>query len=322
MNRTICLLTILLGAGAVAVAGNPGPSLQDPPSEEALWKEMSDHLGKDRMTQAADVLEKFIAAYPSSTRLPDAIYMLASFEEQRGRAAAAAERFGEFVRRFPKHDNAPQALLQRASLLARLRKKAEAKEEFKRLFKEYPGTDASQGGLWQYWNLDNKHFQFSVHRTFAEGQPVSVQAYLRNVDRVDYRLFRLDTAALLKRLEAGTAFHSVQELMATVPPDGREKLREWSDEPSYDSNRYLSKEVKIDVPGPGLYIVQAEHDGIPVQVGIVVARYGLIVKSAPNRSVFFSVDRRTGRAVPGMTLRLTEGDKKSSVTTGNDGLYV
>src|SRR5262245_28456899 len=126
MNRTLCLLTILLGAGALAVAETPRRSFQDPPTEEALWKEMNEHLLKDRAAQAAETLERLIAAYPNSARLPDAIYTLASIEEQRGRAAKAAERFGEFVRRYPKHANAAQALLQRAALLARLRKKDEA----------------------------------------------------------------------------------------------------------------------------------------------------------------------------------------------------
>src|SRR5262245_10839064 len=299
MSRPICLLAILLGASVFAMAST-APPRQDPVDEEALWKRITEHLNNNRNREAARDLEQALESFPKSAKVPQAMFQLAQLEERLGRRREAAERYDKLVERFPKHELAAPSLLQRAVLLRHLKSKEEAKAAFRRLFKEYPGSDASQNGLWQYWQLDNKNFQFSVNRTFAEDQPVSVSANFRNIDKVDYRLYRLDPAALLKRLESGGTFANVHELNATVPASGREKLREWSDEPKGDPNQYTSSEVKVEVPGPGLYIFRAVHDEIPVEVGIVVARYGLIVKSAPNKTIVFSVDRRTGRAVPKM----------------------
>ena len=319
MSRTICLLALLAGASAFALAGNAPPP-QEPQGEEALWKQIEDHVNHGRQADAAAGLERFLKEFSKSPRVPQALFQLAGLDEQRGRRKEAAERYADFVARFPMHELAPQALLNHAVCLRHLRQREESKAAFRRLFKEYPGSDASQNGLWQYWNLENKTFQFTVNRTFADDQPVSVSAYFRNVDRVAYRLYKLDSAALLKRIESGGTYANIQELIGTVPASGREKLKEWTDEPKLDPKRQQSVEVKVDVPGPGLYILQAEHDEIPVELGLVVARYGLIVKSAPNRTLIYSVDRRTGRAVPKMALRLSEGDKRSTGTTGDDGL--
>ena len=322
MWRTALLVSVVLGASAAAVAGVPPPQqVQEPRDEEGLWKAFHEHQNGNRRNDAVSVLKRIVDEFPSSARAPEALFQLAQLEEQLGRRREAADRYAALVGRFPKHDLAPQALLHEALLLRRLNRKDESKAAFRRLFKEYPGSNASQNGLWQYWSLDEKNFQFSVNRTFAEDQPVSVSAQFRNIDRVDYRLYRLDAAAVLKRLESGTTFASVQELIGTVPAADRTKIREWSDEPKVDRRQYQSVEVKMEVPGPGLYIFQAEHDEIPIDVGIVVARYGLIVKSSPHRTVVFSVDRRTGRAVPGMSLRLAEGDQRSQGVTGADGLF-
>lgn len=321
MYRTGFLLAILVSASVLALAEN-ARAIQEPADEEGQWKQITEHLNHNRVAEAAQALERWLEAFPKSARVPQALFQLASLDERRGRRVEAADRYGDLVARFPKHDLAPQALLNRATLLRQLKRKEDSKAAFRKLFKEYPGSNASQNGLWQYWHLDNKNFQFSVNQTFAEDQPVTVSAHFRNIDRVAYRLYKLDTSALFKRLETGGTFANVQELIGTVPASGREKLREWSATPPNTGDNYSSSEVKVDVPGPGLYIFQAEHDQIPVDIGIVVARYGLIVKSSPTRTLVFSVDRRTGRAVPRMSLRFAQEDKRSTATTGDDGLYV
>ncbi|HEU4338684.1 MAG TPA: MG2 domain-containing protein, partial [Planctomycetota bacterium] len=318
MKRAIGLLSILVAASAFAMGAPPAP--QDPPQEDALWSQIHEDLNNNRRNEAAPKLESFLERFPNSVRAPEALFHLASTYEQRNRKKSV-EKYLELVQKHPKHELAPQALLNAAQSLRQLGKKDEAKAALRRLFKEYPGSNASQSGLWQFWSLDNKNFQFSVNRTFAEDQPVSVSAHFRNVDKVDYSLFKLDTSAVLKRIESGAVFANVQELIGTVPATGREKLKEWSDQPKYDANRWSSTEVKVDVPGPGLYIFRAVHDEIPVEVGLVVARYGLVVKSSPNRTIVFAVDRRTGRALPKMSLRFSEGDKKTQGTTGEDGLF-
>src|SRR5262245_3810260 len=322
MRRALCLSIAFLGLSVIAVAGTaPRAPIQEPRDENGRWQQVAELLNNNRQGEAARALSQFLADFPAGAHAPEALFQLASIEDRQGKRREACDRFADLVARFPKHELAPQALLQRAVSLRQQKLKGESKEAFRKLFKDYPGTNASQNGLWQYWQLENKNFQFSVNQTFAEDQPVSVYAYLPNVDRVTYRLYRLDTAAVLKRLDTGAAFSSIQELIATVPATGREKLREWSEEPKGDGDRYTSNEVKFEVPGAGLYIFQAEHDEIPIDVGIVVARYGLIVKSAPNRTIVFSVDRRTVRGVP-MTLHLVEKEKKSIAATGEDGLLV
>src|SRR5688572_10979993 len=245
MKRAIGLLSVLVTVCAAAFAMGAPPAAQDPPSEDVLWQQIMDDLNHNRQNEAGKKIESLLERFPNSPRAAEALFHLASSYEQRARPKAV-EKYFEFVQKHPKHELASQALLNAAASLRHLGKKEESRAAFRRLFKEYPGSNASQSGLWQFWSLDNKNFQFSVNRTFAEDQPVSVSAFFRNIDKVSYRLYKLDTAALLKRLESGGTFANVQELIGTVPAGGREKLKEWSDEPALDSSRHHSVEVKVE----------------------------------------------------------------------------
>ncbi len=328
------LLSVLSAATSVVAAlpGRPRPAVQEPapapvqePQDEAsLWKAIEEATGQGlgSSPKVQEWLARLAKDYPDSKQLPEALFRLALLDGQSGRRPQAAERFRLIAEKHPSHARAPEALLHWASWLGQQKRKAEARDAYKKLLREYPGSEASESALWQYWNLVDKTFQFSVHQSYTEGQEVVVNGNLRNVDKVDYKLFRLDPQALLRRLDAGDDFGRIQSLVASVPPESRKTIKEWTEEPVYERNRWKSVALKPEIREAGLYVLEAVHDEIAVQVGIVVARYGLVVRSAANKAVVFAVDRRSGRAIEGMALRIAQGKERFEGKTGADGLYV
>ena len=75
MRRIVCLLAILAGASAFALAG-VAPPTQDPPDEDGLWSRISEHINKGRQVDAASALQRFLDEFPKSSRIPEALYQL------------------------------------------------------------------------------------------------------------------------------------------------------------------------------------------------------------------------------------------------------
>lgn len=306
-----------------AVQDAPPPPAADAQDEASLWKAVQDAVSSGRFwaPETLAMLQRFVKEYPASGNVGAAKWHIVQHEMHHGRRQQAVDLCQEIVEKHSGSVNAPDAQLVVASWLVQQRRKDDAKAAFKKLFKLFPASAASRNGLWQYWNLVDKAFQFGIHQSYTEGQQVVVHGSLRNIDRIDYRLYRLDPEALRRRFDEVADPGSIQDLVASVPPESRRKLKEWTDEPEV-GRRWKQVEVKPEIAEPGFYVLEAEHDEIPVQVGIVVARYGLIVKSAPNRSVVFAVDRRTGRAIEGMELRFAQGKERITGQTDADGLFV
>ncbi len=314
-------LAFVLALTAIATA-TPSTFLprQDvPQDDETTWKAAVQAFDNRKYADAARLFEKLAS---SEKYKVEASFRLATCDLARQNVKSGLERFEAFVKANPKHENAPDAQLGVAQCQQRLQKKSEAITAYKALFRDYPDTAATQRGLWQYWNLVEKQFQFSVHQSYTEGEEPVVRGYLSNIDSVTYRVFRVDTADVVKRAETADKLESIQDLIARMPATARTLVKEWVDEVNVSRREHKSIDLRPPVKDAGVYIVEAEHDDIRVHVSVVIARYGIIVKTAADRTVVFAVDRRTGRAQAGMKLRLFQDGKVVEGETDSQGLFV
>ncbi|HMD30398.1 MAG TPA: MG2 domain-containing protein [Candidatus Acidoferrales bacterium] len=82
-----------------------------------------------------------------------------------------------------------------------------------------------------------------------------------------------------------------------------------------------SATVPVDVPGKGLYLVEAAGKGLRAYTILSVSELGLIVKTWPGHMLAFAQKRTTGEPVPGASLVfLANGKRLASLSAGADGL--
>ncbi len=312
MMRAIAGGTVL-GLILLAAAGAAGPD------EEAAWKDALEKFNRGAWREAAQAFEKVVADHPQGKRLPEALFKGGQAELNARRPAEARARLTALLEKHPRHEEAAQARYLVATSYLRENRRPDAAAEFKKLFRDHPGSPVSRNALWQYWNAVEKQFAFRVHQSFAEGEEVAVQWSMSNIDRVKYRLYRLDTAEVVKKIEAAKDPAGVQDLLAALPRSARKLVREWADEPGIARRQHKSGKTVLEVPGAGNYVFEAEHDEVAVHVNVIVARYGLVTKTAKDRTLVFAVDRRTGRPVSGMSVRLL--GTGASGATDEQGIY-
>ncbi len=322
----VLALAFVAGAFFVPAAVHAVPRLfqekQEKSEEEKAHQKAQELWGAGQYAKAATAYEKLIADYPDSKSIEEYEWLLVHAEMNGQKMRSAREHAEKFVAARPKGKHAAELLGIVAQLLAQSGKKDEAKAAFKRLFKEYPNTNASQSALWQYWNLVEKQFQFHVNQSWTEGEQPVVYGYLRNVDEVAFKLYKLDTAEVLKKVEAGQMMQNVQELVATVPASARKPIKEWGETPNVKKTEWKTIEFKPDIKDAGLYLFEATHDEISMHVSIVVARYGLVTKAGGNKTIAFAVDRRSGKPIAGMAIHAADGKNVQKGATDEQGLCV
>ena len=86
-----------------------------------------------------------------------------------------------------------------------------------------------------------------------------------------------------------------------------------------DAEGIFYQRVHPALPGPGLYMVAVEADGIRRVTWLAVTELGLITKHAGNRLVVYATHLKTGRPLPQCQLSVLSGDQTLLETTTSAG---
>lgn len=80
------------------------------------------------------------------------------------------------------------------------------------------------------------------------------------------------------------------------------------------------RRVPLDLPGPGVYLVEAVLPPHQAYTIVIVSDVGLVTKAAPGQALLFTANRFTGKPLPGCATHLL-ADRKVAFTaqTGADG---
>ncbi|MPZ18524.1 MAG: hypothetical protein GEV06_11515 [Luteitalea sp.] len=130
------------------------------------------------------------------------------------------------------------------------------------------------------------------------------------------RRARLDRAAVQQRqVLSYNAF-------AQVPLLNRERLvASWREQlPPVREAEY--RHLPLDLPGAGVYVVEAVNPPLRAYTIVLVSDIGLVTKAAPGRFLTYAVNRFTGEPVPDCRVRLLAGQKPIAEGASNaDGLF-
>ncbi len=83
-----------------------------------------------------------------------------------------------------------------------------------------------------------------------------------------------------------------------------------------------ARQIPLDLPGPGVYVVEAVNARLKAYTIVLVSDVGLVTKTAPGRIVAFAADRSNGEPQAGCQVTvLAKRRALASGTTGPDGLF-
>jgi uncharacterized protein YfaS (alpha-2-macroglobulin family) len=145
-----------------------------------------------------------------------------------------------------------------------------------------------------------------------------VRDFLRAQTTTDYRRARrtaTDTARVSQRVQLQV------NTFAQVPllnPD--QLVSSWRELlPNYRDAEV--RHLPLDLPGPGVYVVEAVHDRLRAYTVAVVSDLGVVAKAAPGQLLLFAADRHTGEPRPDCQARvLSGGTTVATGVTSSDGI--
>ncbi len=319
--RKSWMLLAFAGVAAAAVVPAVRQDGKKPLDEGQLFAAAEKSMKQSNFAQAERLFEEYLERFPSGKRREAVSFQRAMSELHQRKFQEARDHFTAFQKDFPESENASWAQYHFAQSLAQERRKADAAAAFKVLFKTYPDSPATENAVWRYWDLVGKTFYFSVYQSFTEGEPVEVQYSFRNIPRVHYRLFRVSLGDVISKVEKSDKIENVRRLIGRMPRSSWSKVKEWEEEPRQE-RRHLYGALKLPLDEAGFYILEAEHDEVALHVNIIVARAGLVLKTAKGKTIAFAVDRRTSRPLAGMKIRAFDRGGVVEGTTDEQGLWL
>jgi uncharacterized protein YfaS (alpha-2-macroglobulin family) len=236
--------------------------------------------------------------------------------------AEARDWYQKLCEKFPKSPSYWSYRMQVAQTYQSQSLRDKAIEEYTKIGKEAPDAQVRAGAIQQAWQIKGKYFYMHVNGTFTAGQSPEVNVQLHQIDKVLFRAVHIPFSEILKVLGDQDA-QNFQNAIAKVPAGGRKVLKEWTQEYTYDrQNNWRNEQVKVPSTDPGIYIVEAEHEGVTMTVTLFSTRFGIVTKSAAGKLLCFAQDRATSKPVPDMEIRVLSKESPITGKTGPDGLFV
>jgi len=107
---------------------------------------------------------------------------------------------------------------------------------------------------------------------------------------------------------------------AEVPVLNQQQLVSAWRQPVGGGRAWESATVPIEIPGKGLYLVEAVHQQLRAYTIVSVSNLGIITKAAPGRVLAFVTHRKTGAPAAGAEVRVLTKAAAATLTTDADGL--
>lgn len=294
-----------------------------PQDEEKLFEYAQTHLNGGTWKEAERGYKAYLDRFPDGKNAEAAMVQIANLHHwYTNQYATSREWYLRACEKFPKSPNYWNYRLQAAQLWSYQGLKEKALEELRKIGKEAPDAQVRTSAIQQAWNVEGKYLYLHVNQSFTTGQEPFVQVQVAKIEKIDFRAEHIPFEAILKHLGTSEGAN-LHDAIAKVGKGERRALKEWTATYTYEKNNtWKNEQVKVPSTESGVYVVEAEHDGVVMSVTLFVSQYGLITKSAAGKLLCFAQDRATSRPVEGMTIRTLHAEKPLEGVTDASGLYV
>ncbi len=291
-----------------------------PQDEQNLYDYALDRRAKGLPLEAVRAFEALARKFPASPLAQSAMEQAAGlYQLELSRPDRARQGYLQLCEKFPQAPGYWTWRLSIAQTYNPEREKKQALEEFRRVAVGAADGDTRANAAHAYWQMQGKGLDLTVERTCTPGEEPVVKVRRQEIKELRYRAFRIEYAAFLPFVDGGDG-RGFAGMLDKVAAKDRKMLKEWRE--SYPSSSEPQNEVKVPATESGVYLLEAEHEGITMQAVVAVGRYGLIAKSAAGTLLCFVQERSTSKPVPGAEIRVLSDERPFRGVTDSQGLFV
>ncbi len=292
-------------------------------------------LGLDALAAKQDEIamkrfEAFLQAHPLDERAPRILYLFGAgheakaldLEEAKGDAKAIAanyrkaiDEWSKLVSKYPESDAARAAMLASVRIFeTKLSEFTKALELSQKLVRERQDGDAALSIA----RLTQKALEVSTDRVFRTNEKPVVKVKLRNIEKAEVRLYRIDLQAYFRKMHGITGVEGLD--VSLIQPD-----KTWTLAPKdYAKYKPFEQEVEIPFEGKeaGAYVVTIGDDDLESTVLVLRSDLEVVVKSSRREVLAFVQDMRTGKPAKDVEILVSSGSAVAATgVTGADGIY-
>jgi len=292
-------------------------------------------LGLDALAAKQDEIamrrfEAFLQAHPLDERAPRILYLFGAvheakaldLEESKGDAKAIAahyrkaiDEWAKLVSKYPESDAARAAMLASSRILeTKLGEFTKALELSQKLVRERQDGDAALSIA----RLTQKALEVSTDRVFRTNEKPVVKVKLRNIEKAEVRLYRIDLQAYFRKMHGITGVEGLD--VSLIQPD-----KTWTLAPKdYAKYKPFEQEVEIPFEGKeaGAYVVTIGDDDLESTVLVLRSDLEVVVKSSRREVLAFVQDMHTGKTAKDVEILVSNGSAVAATgATGADGIY-
>lgn len=294
-------------------------------------------MGLDALTGKQEELAMqrfgaFLRAHPLDVRSPQILYLFGAVHEAAAVEAEEAEEakgdktpiqanyrkaVDEWVKLASKYPESTEA---RAAMMRSGFIHEEKLGEFDKALKIYQklaalGDTAASASITR---LTAKSLEIAADRVFRTDEKPVVHVKLRNIEKCEVRIYRIDLQAYFRKMHNITGVEALD--VSLIQPD-----KTWTFKPEgYAKYKPLEQDVEIPFPGSeaGAYVVTFADDDWESTVLVLRSDLEVVVKSSRREVLAFVQNMRTGKPADGVELLVSSGKEVVATgKTGKDGVF-
>jgi alpha-2-macroglobulin len=276
---------------------------------------------KDRpalFAQAEQGFKSFLMEYPVHARAAEAQVLVAEIRYHLKDYSGAIAEWKVAASKYAETNRAPAALLRIASTQEKEQNDLGAAIlAYEDLVARYPRSGEAGAVKSLLAQFNKKLLEVATERVHRTDEACVVKVRTRNIESLRFRAYRVNPEEVFRnRLTLGQVEPIVVEV---VTPD-------WSalvNTDGYEKFRLFSRDVELPLEGPGAWIVTCHDETLTATTLVVVSDLAVVVKEAPDQTLLFAVNERTGEPVPGARVMLADGHRLvAEGVTGENGVFV
>ncbi len=145
----------------------------------------------------------------------------------------------------------------------------------------------------------------TVSNVFLPGSEIQFQLHCRNIDRVEFALYRMD---LLKDIHLEGNEREFHEWISTINPGSLRPVKTWT---KGIENRHdyipANEAIRLDAKLPkGCYLLEAKGNGKTSRDILMVTDITTVIKASPTQILVFTAEAQSGGPVPGAGVKVWE----------------
>ncbi|MCX6867528.1 MAG: tetratricopeptide repeat protein, partial [Verrucomicrobia bacterium] len=292
-------------------------------------------MGLDALTGKQEELamqrfDAFLRSHPLDERAPRILYLFGALHEAKAMEIEevkgpqddisasyrkAIEEWTKLVSKYPESTEARAAMLKSGAIFE------DKLGQFEKALKLYQKIVTERGdgaAATSVARLTRKSLSLAAERVFRTNEKPIVHLKLRNIEKCEVRLYKIDLQAYFRKMHGITGVEGLD--VSLIQPDKSWTLKL----EGYAKYKPLEQDVEIPFPGKeaGAYVVSIGDDDWESTVLVLRSDLEVVVKSSRREVLAFVQDMLTGKPAAGVELLVSNGTAVAATgKTGTDGVF-